>query len=184
MKAPPLPEVFGNYALGEDFAEVSPTTAIDWWPQTSGWYVVAGLAMLFLLRYCFRLGYRWHRNRYRREALTALEQLAASATGDILGDPVDTPVNGPLDNLPAALSQLLKRTALAAFPRRDVASLYGDDWVAFLNQHCDKAPFSGAAALSLARGQYQPAVLIPSERKALIDACRQWLINHRGPKDA
>ena len=36
MSAPPLPDTFGNYALGDFFEVVSPA-AISWLPQTAGW---------------------------------------------------------------------------------------------------------------------------------------------------
>ena len=36
MSAPPLPEAFGNYALG-DFVEVISPASISWLPQTPGW---------------------------------------------------------------------------------------------------------------------------------------------------
>ena len=44
MSAPPLPEAFGNYALGE-FVEVVSPADISWLPQTAGWTWV-GIALL------------------------------------------------------------------------------------------------------------------------------------------
>lgn len=39
-------------------------------------------------------------------------------------------------------SVILKRVALAAFPREQVASLYGEEWAAFLHQTCGRRDFS------------------------------------------
>jgi len=39
------------------------------------------------------------------------------------------------------VSVILKRVALAVFPREQVASLYGDDWIAFLNRTCSRCDF-------------------------------------------
>ncbi len=171
MKAPPLPEVFGNYALGEGFAEVASASAIDWWPQTAGWLLVVVAVGVFLLRASYRRLRHWYANRYRREALAALEELRS----------------GPGDKLPAALSDLLKRSALAAFPRREVAGLYGEAWVGFLNRHCDQPLFVGSSARALSLDQYEigrAAPLSSGEQEALLCACRQWLQQHRGPADA
>jgi hypothetical protein len=40
------------------------------------------------------------------------------------------------------IAVILKRVALAAFPREQVASLYGDEWAAFLSQTCARRDFS------------------------------------------
>lgn len=169
MSAPPLPESFGNYALGDTFSEVLPPAAIAWWPQTPGWAALGALLGLYLLYRAGRALQRWHRNRYRREARAELQRLAASAEAEPLA---------------AALSELLKRTALAAFPRREVAPLHGEPWVAFLNARCAVAPFDGEAAALIARGQYLRAPLEEPQRRALVKACGEWIRTHRGPADA
>ncbi|MBN7797853.1 DUF4381 domain-containing protein [Parahaliea mediterranea] len=169
MSAPALPESFGNYALGETFTEVLPPAGIAWWPQTAGWAALGAVLGLYLLYRAGRALRRWHRNRYRREARAELQNLAATAGGE---------------QFAAALSELLKRTALAAFPRREVAPLHGEPWVAFLNTHCATAPFDGEAAALIARGQYLGAPLGEPQRRALVHACQLWILTHRGPADA
>ena len=66
--------------------------------------VAAGFAVVAAVRH-------WQRNAYRREALRALE----TADG-------------------RDISAILKRAALAAFPREQVASLNGAAWLAFLDR--------------------------------------------------
>jgi hypothetical protein len=169
MSAPPLPETFGNYALGEDFAEVLPPDPVSWLPQTPGWLVVGALLGLYLAYRGWLALRHWHRNRYRREACRELQRLAAQATGE---------------GLAGELSALLKRTALAAFPRPQVARLSGARWVEFLNGQCDQALFEGALASALVREQYRDRGLAESERQALMAACREWILSHRGPAGA
>ena len=74
MSAPPLPEVFGNYALG-DFAEVIAPEAISWLPQTAGWLWLGIVLMLVAMRYSAKKLLHWYRNRYRREATEQLRLL-------------------------------------------------------------------------------------------------------------
>jgi hypothetical protein len=40
------------------------------------------------------------------------------------------------------VSVVLKRVALAAYPREQVASLYGEDWATFLRQTCHRRDYS------------------------------------------
>ena len=90
--------------------------AISWMPQTYGWGLVALVLVLGLTWMALR-GYRaWQHQAYRRVAETDLSEIARD--------------NARLVHLPA----LLRRTALAAFPRQEVANLHGSEWVDWLNQ--------------------------------------------------
>ncbi len=166
MSAPPLPDIFGNYALG-DFVEVVSPAAISWLPQTAGWAVLAALLAVLLLRYGWRRLRHWYRNRYRREALARLRVIAQSAQQDTLVE----------------LNKLLKLTALAAYSREQVARLSGQEWVAFLNQRCASPPFSPEHGRLLAQGVYEGAAVSDATRQALHGACLAWVENHRGAAD-
>lgn len=167
MSAPPLPEIFGNYALG-DFVEIVAPDAISWWPQTAGWAWVALLLGLVLARKLWRRGRQWYRNRYRREALARLEDLESHrASADF----------------PREINRLLKLTALAAWSRTGVASLSGQDWIDFLNQHCQPAPFQPPLAELLASGPYTTVAMDPDSGLHLLEASRTWIAEHRGPAD-
>lgn len=168
MNAPPLPEHFGNYALQPGFTEVASPGTISWWPATPGWAVLAAGLALYLLYRGGRALRRWRRNRYRREARRELRQLVASA--------------GP-ETLANAASDLLKRTALAAFPRPRVAGLHGAAWVDFLNRHCAGAPFDATLAEALS-SQYRQVPLAAGQQRALLAACDTWIKHHHGPADA
>lgn len=165
MSAPSLPEVFGNYALGE-FAEVVAPPAISWWPQTAGWWWLGAALLAMLLRYSWRRLRHWHRNRYRREAAARLRQLAQA---------------NPPHSLLIELNKLLKLTALAAFTRDQVARLSGPAWINFLNGHCPSQPFAGELGTLLARGVYQNAALDDATKAALLAACLEWVYQHESP---
>lgn len=165
MSAPPLPEAFGNYALG-DFVEVVSPGAISWWPQTTGWWWLGALVGGFAARAGWRFLRRWYRNRYRREAAAHLRRLAGAADGDIAV---------------ADINRLLKLTALAVFPREQVASLSGDDWVNFLNEHCPAAPFSPQQGQWLALGSYRELQLDSAATTGLLQASASWVNLHESP---
>ena len=75
MSAPPLPEAFGNYALG-DFAEVVSPAAVSWLPQTVAWRWLAAALAVYLLYRGWRWLRHWHRNRYRRSIFSTSETIA------------------------------------------------------------------------------------------------------------
>lgn len=164
MSAPALPEIFGNYSLG-DFVEVVSPAAIDWWPQTIGWLWLA-IALLALTGYRgWKRLQHWYRNRYRGEAAVMLQQFQGgeAAVGDI--------------------NRLLKLTALAAFSREQVASLSGESWGDFLNQQCESPPFDGEQLELLAMGSYNNAPLDQQAARKLLSASLAWVQQHKNPRD-
>lgn len=167
MSAPDLPDIFGNYTLGE-FVEVVSPEGVSWLPQTAGWYWLGAALLLWLARYSWRRLRRWHRNRYRREAARRLAHLLPDATS----------------NLPGELNRLLKLAAMAGFGRERVAGLTGPAWVDFLNGQCDRAPFDAELAQYLAEGPYRPMPMANATRKQLVTASYRWLAEHRDPHHA
>ena len=167
MSAPPLPDAFGNYALG-DFAEVVAPAAINWLPQTSGWWWLGAALLALLARYCWRRLRHWYRNRYRGEAIEHLQQLAGDSNRA---------------KLPAQLNRLLKLTALTAFSREQVACLSGEDWVSFLNSQCATPPFSQEQGQLLAVGAYSAQPVAAEIAEALLASCLTWVREHENMHD-
>lgn len=161
MRLPPLPDIFGNYVLGDDFHEVVSPDTVNWWPQTPGWYVVGAIFLILLGRYSWRRIRYWYRNRYRKEARLQLQSLPQAGNGA------------------RVINQVLKRAALAAFSRTDVASLSGREWTNFLNSRCDEPVFDTAQCQYLAEGIYAADALNENDRNALIEASVYWLGAHR-----
>jgi hypothetical protein len=91
-----------------DIADPAP---ISMMPQTAGWAVLALIGGCWLIWGVFR-GLRHRRaTAYRRAALRELKWV---------GDD------------PQAISEILKRAALVAYPREQVAALAGSEWLNFL----------------------------------------------------
>lgn len=155
----------------DGLADIVEPTPVPWTPQTWGWAVLAVVVVLLAGWALWSLQRRRLANRYRAEALTALDGLARAATES--------------DTRAAALitaGELLKRTALTAFPREDVARLSGAEWVAFLNRHAPATLAPPAVALLDDLEYREPQALramAPQEAAAVIDAARRWIEGHR-----
>lgn len=163
MSAPPLPDVFGNYAI-KGILEVQPPQPVSWWPATPGWLVLAGIALLLLARWALLRWRRWQRDRYRREALARLAGLSGDAHHQV-----------------AATAVILKSAALAAYPRREIASLSGNDWLGWLEAR--GARFSDSSRRLLAEGQYHRRYeAAPAALEQLVAESSAWLRNHEAPR--
>ena len=138
---------------------------VAWWPLAPGWYVLVSVVLVLLAYLIYRKLQQVKKNRYRVLALRELSQLRQGArTADWL-------------QLPA----LLKRAALSAWPRSEVAALSGEDWHRFLDRTAATDQFcSGAGSVldSLAYGEANYAAG-DGRLDELIDAIEFWLKNHR-----
>jgi hypothetical protein len=98
----------------------------------------------------------WFANRYRREALRQL----ALATPD-------------------QFSALLKRTALAVWPREKVASLSGDDWLKFLDDTATTKSFQTIPGNRIEELALLRSVTPSEDEQALRAIAADWIRRHR-----
>jgi hypothetical protein len=137
--------------------------AVSFWPLAPGWWL-AGFAALTLV--CLVAGAFWRRRISARS--TALRLLAEAA--ERFREDHDAHA------LAAALSSLLRRSALFRFSRSEVASLHGEGWLRFLSAKARRHPFPAEVAAALERGVYAPASeTAAGEGEAWISATRGWI---------
>ena len=127
-----------------------------WTPQTIGWYALFGILLLLLLWFAVRAFQHWLTNRYRREALRELTKAT-----------------------PDQLSSLLKRTALAAWPREKVASLSGDAWLKFLGDTAATQSFQSSPGKQIEELAFINSKLSPEDEQALRSITAYWIRRHR-----
>jgi hypothetical protein len=127
----------------------------SWMPQTIGWYVVfaaLGLVLAWLLARAVR---RWFHDRYRREAIHELQTAPA-----------------------AALSLILKRAALAAWPRSRVASLTGKAWIDFLAESANIPEFRSAPGAGIEKGTFRNQPANAADENQLRQLAERWIRAH------
>lgn len=103
---------------------------IHWWPLAPGWYLLILLMALFTAWSLNKLYRRYLRAQPKRMALKLLAEYQQSYEKD---------KNSQMTS--ARLSELLRRVALAYYPRSQVASLKGEAWIEFLNQSAKNVDF-------------------------------------------
>lgn len=120
------------------------------WPPAPGAWVALGMALAIAIVIAWRVHAGRKRNAYRKAGLLLLR--SAETAHDV--------------------SVVVKRVALAVFPREQVASLYGEGWVAFLHRTCPRSYFSA---------------LVTSDASAkadeeLVELAGIWIRHHRVPE--
>ncbi|MEO1080132.1 MAG: DUF4381 domain-containing protein [Pseudomonadota bacterium] len=142
--------------------EIVVPDAVSWTPQTGGWWVVLGWVLVVASLCALRYVEHRRKNRYRREALKSLARIAETAGEEPAASA-------------AAVAELLKRTALAAWPRERVASIYGSAWAEFLVETSAQDADVARAAPLLARAAYDNGI----RGADLISPARRWIQCHR-----
>ena len=117
------------------------------WPLATGAWLAFGVAFVLIVLAGWRIYSGRKRNAYRNAGLALLSK----------------------SNTAQDISIVLKRVALAAFPREQVASLYGDEWAAFLNMTCPQRSFEELVGTEGSA---------PSSAK-LVTAASTWIRCHR-----
>jgi hypothetical protein len=139
-----------NPAL-QELRDIHLPPPVSWWPLAPGWWIVIGwvfVTIVVLLLWQRKRRRAWRQEAWRREALQQLASLQAELPG------ISTQL------AMSKLSILIRRVMITCFPRHDVASLYGERWLAFLElsmgevAHADE--FRSAGGSLLIEGPYQP----------------------------
>ncbi len=143
-----------------------------WLPPAPGWYALAVSVLLLITWLLVGKYIDWQHNRYRREALRELgrfEKKLADASQYHLVLP--------------QLTQLVKRTAIAAYGKAQVASLNGVDWLTFLDKTCLTDLFTKGDGQLLNDCSYQTvqwfAKLSSEQIRCLCKAVYFWINKHR-----
>jgi hypothetical protein len=140
---------------------------VSLWPQTWPLRITIVILLAVIVVALWR-SLHWRRvNKYRREALAELNRMERTFDVDqVSAEFVD------------GLSVLVRRTALAAFPRETVAPLTGPAWLAFLDRTSGGREFSQGPGRLLASLPYQGATPGCAEISSLTGLIRNWIRNH------
>lgn len=159
-----MDSIDGNLANLHDIVLAPP---VSWWPPAPGWYVLAFVIAALVIALAWRARRRWLARRYRVQALTELRAIRLDPT-----DPATAAAN---------MMTLLKRTALAAYPRQQVAGLSGADWWSFLDQGIGGEDFRerlGPVMSGLVYSDTRNADATAADIEQLAAAAERWIRSH------
>lgn len=146
-------EVLNLVDLLDRLAEVPEPEAISMLPQTWGWAVVGFVLLTALSLYGWRRLQHYRRNAYRRDAIAALINIGED---------------------PRQIAEVLRRTALCAYPRAEVAALCGKEWMDFLDRKISATVFTTEQWQILAIAPYKECEPVTG----LNAIARHWVANH------
>lgn len=138
--------------------------AVSWWPPAPGWWVVSLIALAAVVTGILYTKKRYLQNRYRKAALRELENIFK---------------NGK-DQQQAQLEEmsiLLRRTAIQAYGRENIAPLFGDKWLDFLDNSGKTDQFSNGPAKVLGYGLYQTTA--EADLNQVMRIIQSWIKEHR-----
>lgn len=141
--------------------------SISMWPQTWGARLVIVLVAVLLIAGLWYVIRRYRADAYRRAAsreLTAIAQEAASGLRSV--DTIE------------AVALLVRRTALVAFPRREIAMLSGPGWLAFLDDSFAGEGFVAGPGTVVSIAPYDPRSVVANDVAPLIALVRRWIWAH------
>ena len=143
----------------DNLRDIATLPPVSWWPLAPGWWFVIAIVAIVACVAAIKAWKRWQANAYRRAAKQELN--AASSAAEI--------------------ADILKRAAMCAYPRTDVASLTGARW-------CEWLPETGGAnvprdvELSLSTGVL--ANREEADTARLKAFAENWVTSHRSLQDA
>ncbi|MDZ7750273.1 MAG: DUF4381 domain-containing protein [Gammaproteobacteria bacterium] len=135
---------------------------VSWWPPAPGWWLLALVVLVALGLASWALRRYLKRRRRSRRVLAEVDALAAAYRRD-----------GDTQALCSGLSLVLKRAALAAWPRQRVAGLTGTAWLEFLDATGGAGAFAHGPGQALASAGYGGAAAVDGE--ALEALVRRWI---------
>lgn len=139
---------------------------VSLWPHTPAAQVMILVLAASLIAGTWWLLRRRRANRYRRAALHELGAIEARLASE------------PDADLSSALAALVRRTALAAFPREQVATLAGPAWLAFLDRTSDSSDFSQGPGQALEIAAYRHTPAGAQRQHVLAGLVREWIRTH------
>ncbi len=145
----------------QELRDVHLPDPISWWPPAFGWWMIVVALFVVVSLVLWARAHR-QRTRPRRLALAQLQEVKQQFA-----------IHADEQQTMTRLSDLLRRVAIAVFPRSHVAGLSGQSWLQFLDRTGRTTQFSDGPGKSLLFGPYQPHG--PASAADLIPLIERWI---------
>ena len=138
------------------------------WPIAIGWYLLALLLLIAGILFYFR----HRRRRVKRRALQILADYERQYRNH-------GPKEMPAEETVAKIADLLRRVALAYFPRETVAGLEGQAWLDFLNRTSRGLDFNVLANVLLELPYQKTKSGQKADLNGLFSSAKSWVKQRR-----
>jgi hypothetical protein len=135
---------------------------VGWWPPAPGWWLLALLVLGLLGWGAYLLFHSFRKKRHRKAALKELALLRQNP---------DTRV------VLQQIAALIRRVAIQSFGRKEVASLTGRKWLAFLDRTGGTNQFSRGCGEALGENLYRSDCEV--EIEPIIQLAERWIRGHK-----
>ena len=135
----------------------------DFWPPAMGWWLLLAIVVLTLFWMYSLLKKRNRVRRRRRELLKTLGGLEDKLRKDANNETL------------AEVNTLLRQLAVNYYPRSEIASLTGGDWLHFLDRSGNTRGFSRDAGRVLIDAPYQSGKVQNFNIDEFIPLVRHWV---------
>jgi len=137
-------------------------------PQALGWWILLFFIIVSIIASIYIYIHKIKPNRYRKIALKRLSSMK-----------VQWKLQKNNSNFIRNLNRLLKQVALTAYPREDVASLYGDPWITFLDKSSNSAQFNQKIGTLFGQMLYSKSLCPANEETSqAFDLVELWIKSH------
>ncbi len=140
----------------DNLRDITVPPPVSWWPLAPGWWVIMAVILVATVSFGYRAWRRWKANAYRRDALAELDQATEVAS----------------------MVEILKRTALVAYPRAEVAALTGSPWCAWLEKTGRERMSDGVRA-ALTKGVFARSSELESSSPEVSAFVSAWITRHQ-----
>ncbi len=141
----------------------------SFWPLAPGWWLLLILVLLIGAWLVFKLLHRMRQKKHQQQILNEYTQLETKL------------LNNPNNEAIANINIFLRRLAISKYPRSDIASLTGANWLQFLDESGNTQEFSKGIGRILVDAPYQSGELKNFNSKeftsSFISLIRAWIKN-------
>ncbi len=135
----------------------------DFWPPALGWWLILTVILLVLFWAFSQLKKRNRIRKHRKVLFHTLEILEDNLRKDANSETL------------AEVNILLRQLAVNYYPRSEIASLTGGDWLHFLDQSGKTSGFSRGAGRILIEAPYQSGKVQNFNIDEFIPLVRSWV---------
>jgi hypothetical protein len=138
--------------------------SVAFWPLAYGWWILI-FTVITVISLAVFLYLRYRKNRLSAITLARQEYTRISGEYQQHNDAIW---------LAAQISILMRRLSVSLFPRTQVASLTGDEWLSFLDNQVPDQPFASGTGRVLVDAPYREKIS-NDDAEELMNNCVLWI---------